>query len=295
MSEGYARFIILSDARTGSNLLQQALNSHSEIVCFREIFNIGVLRPEVGPNYIDYEVEGWDPENAADIALRKADPAAFLKQRIFTAHRQQIRAVGFKFHYDHFWFHPDLLPALTDDPALKVIHLRRVNQLRMFVSLKLAELTGEWQRYDDAKLRQKTLSQRLTPSKLARAVAHPTASIARVRRLLAPVREGPTRVKPALTISPEECAEYFARASHQIEHFRGLFAGHPTAPLTYEDMVSDPQGELRRIQEFLGVAPEDPSWTSRRQNPEPLRELVANYDELRAAFAGTAEAGFFEE
>ena len=32
----------------------------------------------------------------------------------------------------------------------------------------------------------------------------------------------------------------------------------------------------------------------RRQNPEPLRELLANYDELYEAFRGTPYAAFFD-
>ena len=38
-SDGYVRFIILSAARTGSNVLASYLNSSEQIVCFRELFN----------------------------------------------------------------------------------------------------------------------------------------------------------------------------------------------------------------------------------------------------------------
>jgi hypothetical protein len=131
METPYTRFIILSDARTGSNLLQQSLDAHPNIVCFREIFNLD-------PAYIDYEVDGWDGKLASDLALRAGDPVAFIRERVFGAHDERTQAVGFKFAYAHFWFHEKLLPALTEDEALRVVHLQRRNLLRSLVSLRIA-------------------------------------------------------------------------------------------------------------------------------------------------------------
>ena len=288
MAQGYTRFIILSDARTGSNLLQQALNSHPAIVCFREIFNLD-------PDYIDYDVEDWNPRSAADVALRQRDIRAFLQQRIFGEHAAEVGAVGFKFHYEHFWFGEDLLPALTGDEGLKVIHLRRLNQFRMLVSLKLVEQTGEWMRHDEGKLKRQTLARKLTPANVAKAITKPADSVRRVRKFLAPSQPPPVAEKTALTIAHEECAQFFFRANHQITHFSGLFAGHALHDLTYEAMVANPTSQLARVQEFLGVPKAELSWTLRRQNPEPIRDLVANYDDLKAAFAGTDQAAFFDE
>jgi LPS sulfotransferase NodH len=288
VAHDYTRFIILSDARTGSNLLQQALNSHPAIVCFREIFNLD-------PNYIDYDVEGWDPTSADDLALRQRDLRGFLRQRIFGDHDAAVRAVGFKFHYEHFWFGEDLIPALTEDAALKVIHLKRRNQFRTLVSLKMVEQTGEWMRHDEGKLKRQTLARKLTPSNVARAITQPAKSVRRIRKFLEPAQPPPVVEKTALNITYDECARFFFRSNHQITHFGGLFAEHPIEELTYETMVADPGTELARVQEFLGVPVADLSWTLRRQNPEPLRDLVANYDELKVGFAGTEPARFFDE
>jgi hypothetical protein len=268
--------------------VQQALNSHPAVVCFREIFNLD-------PDYIDYDVDGWDPTSTDDLALRQRDLSAFLKQRIFGQHDEGVQAVGFKFHYEHFWFDESLIPALTGDDGLKVIHLKRVNQLRMLVSLKIVEQTGEWLRHDEGKLKRQTLARKLTPANVARAVTQPVESVRRIRKFLAPAQPPPVAEKQALTISREECEQFFFRANHQITHFGGLFAEHPTVELTYEDLVQDPAGQLGRVQAFLGVPAADLSWTLRKQNPEPLRELVTNYDDLKAAFEGTQRAGFFDE
>ena len=63
---GYTRFIILAAARTGSNLLATALNEHSNIICFREVFN---WRTET----IGYFVEGYNNDSAEDRAFRERD------------------------------------------------------------------------------------------------------------------------------------------------------------------------------------------------------------------------------
>jgi hypothetical protein len=52
---------------------------------------------------------------------------------------------------------------------------------------------------------------------------------------------------------------------------------------------------LADVQRLLGLEPRPLIVSVRQQNPEPLRELIENYDELRGSFAGLPEAAFFEE
>jgi hypothetical protein len=61
----------------------------------------------------------------------------------------------------------------------------------------------------------------------------------------------------------------------------------------YEDLVDRREDVLREVQSFLGIEPRPLTVTLRKQNPEPLRELVENYDELYAAFKDTPEAALF--
>jgi LPS sulfotransferase NodH len=290
MNTPYNRFIILSDARTGSNLLQQALNAHPAIVCFREIFNIV-------PDFIDYDVDGWEPRSAGDIELRARDPHEFLRQRVFCAHHASaVRAVGFKFHYDHFWFHADLLPTLIADDGLHVIHLQRRNQLRSFVSLKIAEQTGAWLDLDPTKHRRQTLARKLTWSNAADAARHPVRAVGRIRSFLAPVNAAPSHERQPLTLSHDECVAHFYRVHHQVEHFGNLFREHRATVITFEELVADRDRVLGAIYEFLNVAPAPSANTTlRRQNPEPLRELIANFEELRASFAGTEYEPWFDD
>ena len=202
---------------------------------------------------------------------------------------------GFKFHYGHFWFHEQLLPALTNDPGLRVIHLQRLNQLRSLVSLKIAERTGLWLEHDPARRRRQTLARKLTWSNLADAGRHPGRAISRVRSFLAPVNAAPVEERQPITVSYEECAAHFYRSNHEIEHFGNLFREHDVTAITFEDLVADRETALASVCGFLGVPPGPSSTTLRRQNPEPLRELIANYDELRASFAGTEYEAWFDD
>ncbi len=58
MSSSYKRFVVLSGPRTGSTLVQEALDSSPEIICFGEIFNQHL-------NFIDYRRDGYESTNEA--------------------------------------------------------------------------------------------------------------------------------------------------------------------------------------------------------------------------------------
>ena len=128
---GYARFIILAAARTGSNLLATALNGHANIICFRELFN---WRTET----IGYFVEGYDNDSAEDRAFRDRDEVAFLNARVFCDHPSEVRSVGFKAPYGTFIGFPKLQEWLVKEQEVRVLHLRRRNLLRRLVSGRIA-------------------------------------------------------------------------------------------------------------------------------------------------------------
>ena len=288
MHTDYTRFIILGDARSGSTLAQQALNSHPNIVCFREIFAFK-------PGYIDYDVDGWDGHSAADYELRQRDARAFLRERIFCAHADPIKAVGFKFHYVHFWFSEDTLPALTEDRELRVVHLQRRNMLRSLVSLRIAEQTGQWLQHDAVKHRMGTLRRKITISSIGEAMRQPGRSVTRIRNFLRPVNPPAQGERQPLVLTKDDCDAHFYRVKHNEEHFGREFEAHPSMVITFEELAVNRDAVLGTVHDFLGVERARSSATLRRQNPEPLRELVANYHELRAAYAGTEYEWFFDE
>ncbi|MBW2991626.1 sulfotransferase [Candidatus Woesearchaeota archaeon] len=149
------RFIVLCNYRTGSNLLLNLLNSHPSIKCYGELLN---------PCYFTNDI--------------LKSPVKYLKNKF---HNSQDRVTGFKMIYtqattdDILWhteeemnssllkkmkkskvlirtFDPIHLQSefnkvwdfLEKDVTLKIIHLKRKNLLKSFLSYKKAIQTDEW-------------------------------------------------------------------------------------------------------------------------------------------------------
>ena len=136
----YCRFIILGEARSGSNFLRGMLNSHPDIVTFGEIFRF-------------YENIGWEipdfekyRQTRGLISLMQRNPVRFLEKRVFEKFPPSIEAVGFKLFYYHaqedsrnvIWNY------LKDRKDIHIIHLKRKNSLRVLLSRKKAHMTNRW-------------------------------------------------------------------------------------------------------------------------------------------------------
>lgn len=128
-------FVVFAEMRTGSNLLEAALNELPGVACHGEAFN---------PALIGY------PKRTELLGLtreaRDADPLA-LWARIKAAEGLN----GCRFFHDH---DPRVLPAMLEDPRCAKIVLTR-NPVESYVSLKLARATGQW-RLGDARHRKDT-------------------------------------------------------------------------------------------------------------------------------------------
>jgi hypothetical protein len=275
--DSHTRFVILAHARTGSTLLSRALNSHPRVLCFGEVFNWV-------HHYVDYALDGYDSSNK-DLNRRNSDPVAFLQERIFCPPPGARTAVGFKLHYFHCsspWGFPALLDYLAQDKGVQIIHLQRRNMLRSLASQKLTAMTGDY-----ARIRILT---RL--SSAPKAFIHPAKAFHRARAILAQnLRRSP--VPSSVTLSVEECKAYFEETTAAVARHEELFRDHETLPVFYEEILSSREEVFARAQSFLGVEPRILAVDLRKQNPQDLRALIENYEELREAFAGTEYGEFF--
>jgi LPS sulfotransferase NodH len=172
-----------------------------------------------------------------------------------------VKAAGFKI----FYYHPQdddsrgTWDALTSIKDLYVIHLKRRNILRTLVSRKFAGLQGQWV---------------ATPGGLhATNRGHPTV----------------------VAFSPGELDEGFAETRGWELAGEDRFRDHPLLTVHYEDLVKDTRESLRRVTAFLGVRDVAATTELRKQNTKSLSETVSNYDQLKAAFAGTEWRQFFDE
>ena len=283
----YTRFVLLSAARTGSNMLAALLNDSPEITCFRELFN----QPA---GFIEYGVDGYDPYNESDRTLRDSDFESFLQQRVFGEHPSGIRAVGFKMPYEHFFWFPEMQDWLAQESGIRILHLRRRNLLRQFASLRVAQSTGGW-----VEEQPFSLAGALRLQFVAKAVRHPLKAATALQRLVLPRLRPPEQPawkaqREPVTLPIEECRYYFEWAAATASKYDELFQEHACHTVTYEDIVQQRGKTLSEVQTFLDVKPRRLIPATRRQNPEPLSELIANYEELRDAFQGTEFETFFD-
>ncbi|KFE35109.1 nodulation protein NodH [Thioclava atlantica] len=126
-------FVVFAEMRTGSNLLEAALNGIEGVACHGEAFN---------PVLIGY------PQKTELLGISKserdADPLSLWK-----AIRKQDGLNGCRYFHDH---DPRMLPVFVNDPKCAKIVLTR-NPIESYVSLLIARSTGQW-KLGDAKSRK---------------------------------------------------------------------------------------------------------------------------------------------
>jgi LPS sulfotransferase NodH len=138
----YTRFVVLGSPRTGSNFLCSAINTHSQITAFGELFR--------WPGTI-----GWDllafrywpyGQSENSLNLIRSEPIEFLKTQVFKAHPKCTASVGFKLFYFHAregnW--KRVWNYLANEKNLRIIHLKRKNLLGAYLSHQRALLTNKW-------------------------------------------------------------------------------------------------------------------------------------------------------
>jgi hypothetical protein len=162
--------------------------------------------------------------------------------------RPGFDCVGFKFTHRQ---NETIYRRLLDDRDLARIVLRRRNRVKTFASQKLSEALSEWEVYSHREL---------------------------------------TRERPKIVIDPDALLERVAFDDAYYAEVRAAMGagGHDWIEVCYEDLF-EPDVQ-RRVTAFLGVQPPAGGLKvgSVKQNSSDLRDLIANFDELRRHFAGTA-------
>ncbi len=131
----FTYFVILAEMRTGSNFLEESINSLDDVTCHGEAFN---------PNFVGYPNK--DGLFGIDLAAREEDPIALIEH--IKAHSPGIG--GFRLFSDHD--HRVLAHVLADPECAKVVLTR--NPIDSYVSLKIAAKTGQWRLNDATKRRE---------------------------------------------------------------------------------------------------------------------------------------------
>jgi len=187
--------------------------------------------------------------------LRENDPTWFLYDFVF--YGVGYRAVGLKFKYEELSLpvYKDLLEKVRSDKSIHILHLRRRNLLRRYVSQLLA-----------------------------------------IRRNVFNVNKAKD-VPPLkrVSVSPHDCLVDIDNIRRWENFFAKIFDQHPLINLYYEDLIRQQEKWFHETQIFLGVAPMSLKLKTVKLLPQALSEIVENFSELRAYFAGTAHQHFLVE
>lgn len=184
-----------------------------------------------------------------DLALRASNPVRFLEERVFVDPTGRARLVGFKIFYYHARdpIGEQVWLHLRSDSELKVIHIKRRNRLRKHLSEQVAKMTRKWAITSD--------------------------------------REAHRNIK--VTLPVEQCVASFERTIGYENEAAEFFKNHAILDVYYEALSSNSEQIGARVLNFLGAKQLPMVSSTRRQIVQPLREIVENYDDLVAHFAGT--------
>ena len=117
-------FVILGAMRTGSNLLEELLNTVPDVEVHGELFNPHFVGGPKRDGFLGFDVE-----------TRDRDPSAVL-----AALSKQEGLNGFRLFHDH---DPRVIEAVLADPKVAKIVLTR-RPIDSYASLKVARKTGQW-------------------------------------------------------------------------------------------------------------------------------------------------------
>lgn len=138
---------------------------------------------------------------------------------------------------------------------LSAIHLIRRNRLRTVISLAIAFKTGEWTRSGNS--------------------------------------AGPERKR--VVLDPSKVMEQLEQIEAGEAATRARFRDRKMMEVVYEDLVRSPQEVFQSVSEFLGVNGIDPGQIKlKKQNPEGLKQLIANYSEIQARLQNTRFAEYLD-
>ena len=168
------------------------------------------------------------------------------------------KAVGFKTKLRDVLDQDGFAGLLTEFDA-RLIYLDRRNDVKHAISRitarRLKDTTGRWNRYDGD---------------------------AGLEAFEVDVEDFATRLGD-VEAEKATIAEYVSAADRPLLH------------LDYEDLLADPDATFHRVLGFLGLPPSPMGGSTLKNTSDDLRDVVLNFDDLRARYAGTRYAPMFDE
>jgi LPS sulfotransferase NodH len=192
------------------------------------------------------------------IIYRRENPLEYLTDNCYRKYPEKIKAVGFKI----FYYHPvkdesrTIWQKLKEDKELKILHVKRENILRTHLSWAIAGKTDKWTITGNNNI---------------------------------PVNN------KSIELSAEDCVISFEKTRKWETEFDEYFKDHQILQVNYENLTSNTQDELENVQQLFNLPLHKLHTALKRQNPEPLKNLISNYSDLKRQFTDSEWGNFFEE
>lgn len=235
-------------------MLVHLLRSHPDIISHDEVFSPGALGGMAGTYLVKRHAE---PDFAHRMAAeRDRDPIKFLYKIVLDL--QGEKAVCLKLKHDEL-VRPEykvLRDEIVNDRDFRIIHLRRENLLRRYLSWYIAN------------------------------------NVTRVT--LAVHGQAVPEIQPVV-LEPCQCQKDFDTILAKEREFAELFAQHPGFRISYEEMITPGSEKLPALLDFMGVPRRELTTTTQKLGSGDLRKVIANFDELRSYFADSPYSKFFED
>jgi LPS sulfotransferase NodH len=247
------RFVIFTMGRTGSTAFAKELDKHPNVACHGEILRPGIFAGERAeqmpePDKVERMSRVRPLPYRMFARLRPDDPPdldAFARwMEHLEAHAADKRAVGFKMVDAHLRGFDNLFSVLNR-LGFRVIYLTRRNVLRQVISGMVARETKVFNATDYQP--QDGRKFEFVPRQVAMRMRRKIKKDAAYRQQMADL-------------------------------------GLPFLEVTYEDFRDDKAGFYRQVCDFIGVPYFVPEASAQSiMTPEPLRQLLANYDDVARA------------
>jgi LPS sulfotransferase NodH len=266
LAEPERRFLIFSQPRSGTGWLVSLLASHRRVACSGELIKAGP------PHFVNGSCDS-DPPSWLE-TKHVLDRFFFGKRRKLRA-TKLVSAAGFKVMYQQYFRHCN--QALRDYVIrhnIYVVRLVRRNKLRQAISLQVMR-DDKLAKLNEASRKHPQTTKQLAVARQRLATMHPTGVAAMLANLQS---------------QDAQTDQLFASLSDS-EFVQPI----KTHTMYYEDVVADPQHQLRLLQLFLGLDPKplNSSLLKLHERETPVDELVTNPEQLRAQLAASKYRNFY--
>ena len=244
------KFIIVAPARSGSRMLLERLGSHPDLHVQGELLNSELIDKISILRKIYLKIIQFCGRERAhyNLQFNGYNFAQVVDNLVWGHSYRKFDAAGFKIiAYQWLQLSSDQQENFFQNYDFKVILLRRKNTLSHLVSTRQAELNGYRHRLNGQ----------------------------------------PALDLPAVDLTFEDLKRFhrniFVRASVINSHF----AVFPMIETTYEDLVSDPDQENRRLLEFLGVRDVPLKEALAKNSNLDLSRRIVGFEEFAQSLRGT--------